>query len=205
MNQDDWSARSQALAALISRVALGDRAAFASLYRETAGHLFAVVLRIQTDRGQAEELLQDVYVSVWRAAQGFDARRAQPMTWMIAIARHRAIDSLRRVQAAPRTVTLGDGDDGDGTDPLDRLQSEGAGPLDLLQGAVERREITRCVGELTPAQRQCVALTYYQGLSHAEVAEQLSRPLGTVKAWVRRALLALRDCLAREERAGEVC
>ena len=82
---------------------LGDRAAFARLYERTSAHLFAVVLRIQRDRAQAEDLLQEVYVNVWRAAAGFDAAQSQPLTWLTSIARNRAIDSLRRAQAQPRS------------------------------------------------------------------------------------------------------
>jgi len=81
---------------------VSDRAAFAELYRRTSAHLFGVVLRINRDRGQAEDVLQEAYVNVWRAAGGFDAAKAQPLTWLASIARNRAIDSLRRQQAQPR-------------------------------------------------------------------------------------------------------
>ncbi|HET9204715.1 MAG TPA: sigma-70 family RNA polymerase sigma factor, partial [Burkholderiaceae bacterium] len=96
-----WSARSQELAQLMSRCALGDRGAFARLYDLTSGHLFAVVLRIQRDRALAEDLLQEVYVNVWRAMGSFDAAQSQPMTWLTSVARNKAIDSLRRAQSQP--------------------------------------------------------------------------------------------------------
>jgi len=92
----DWSARSRELSHLLSRAGLGDRAAFATLYEKSSSHLFAVVLRICRDRAQAEDILQEVYVKVWRAAGGFDAAQSQPLTWLTSIARNRAIDSLRR-------------------------------------------------------------------------------------------------------------
>lgn len=98
----DWSEKSRELAQLLARTALGDRAAFARLYERSSGHLLAVVLRIQRDRALAEDLLQEIYVSVWKAAASFDAARAQPLTWLTQIARHRAIDSLRRANAQPR-------------------------------------------------------------------------------------------------------
>ena len=101
----DWPERSHELAALLARTALGDRAAFARLYERTSGHLFAVVLRVQRDRAQAEDLLQEVYVNVWRAAAAFDAARAQPLTWLTSIARNRAIDSLRRRKTEVSTVS----------------------------------------------------------------------------------------------------
>ncbi len=194
---DDWSERSRDVAALLARTALGDRAAFARLYDRTSGHLFAVVLRIQRDRALAEDLLQEIYVNVWRAAASFDATRSQPLTWLTSIARNRAIDSLRRQQTQPMllSATPQDDDEDDGPDTVERHADEGPGPIDLLQRAGDARELHRCMDGLAPAQRQSVALAFYDGLSHAEVAEHLQQPLGTVKSWLRRALLALRGCL----------
>jgi RNA polymerase sigma factor (sigma-70 family) len=194
--------RADALDALLARVSLGDRAAFATLYQQTAAHLLGVVLRINKDRAQAEDLLQEIFVKIWGAAGSFDAQRAQPMTWLTSIARHRAIDSLRRRQTEPQWVTVrGSVDDGDDDDILDQLASEEAGPLDLLGQAVRSRAVGVCMKGLTGEQQQTLALAFYQGLSHSEVAEQLRQPLGTVKSWARRGLLALRHCL---ERAGAI-
>ena len=197
MDERDWPERSRELSQLLSRTGLGDRAAFARLYERTSGHLFAVVLRIQRDRAMAEDLLQEVYVSVWKAAAGFDAARSQPLTWLTHIARNRAIDSLRRAQAQPRTDSLSVGDDDDRPDPHEALASDDPGPLDLLGQASDRRQLSHCMDHLTPPQRQSVALAFFDGLSHAEVAEQLREPLGTVKSWVRRALQTLKGCLER--------
>jgi RNA polymerase sigma factor (sigma-70 family) len=193
----DWSARSQELAQLLGRSGLGDRAAFARLYERTAGHLFAVVLRIQRDRAQAEDLLQEVYVNVWKAAAGFDAARAQPMTWLTSIARNRAIDSLRRKSTQPQLESSSVGDDDDDRDRTESTPDDAPGPLDLLSRASQARELDQCLQHLSPPQRQSVALAFFEGLSHAEVAERLREPLGTVKSWVRRALLTLRSCLDR--------
>lgn len=194
----DWPERSHELAQLLSRSGLGDRAAFARLYERTSGHLYAVVLRIQRDRALAEDLLQEVYVSVWKAAAGFDAARAQPMTWLTSIARNRAIDSLRRAAAQPQleSTTPADDDDERG-DRLDGVADDAPGPLDLLGRACDARELTQCMQHLSAPQRQSVALAFFDGLSHAEVAERLREPLGTVKSWVRRALQTLRGCLER--------
>jgi RNA polymerase sigma-70 factor (ECF subfamily) len=195
--------RSAALAELLARVALGDRAAFERLYRATSSALLGVIVRIQRDRAQAEDLLQDVFVNIWRAAQGFDATRAQPMTWLISIARNRAIDSLRRHKTEPNTVSShGHDDDGNDTNLVDAMPSDDAGPLELLHNAAQMRAVTRCIGVLSAEQQQCVALAYYQGLSHSEVAQHLAQPLGTVKSWVRRALLALKDCLSHADAAA---
>lgn len=189
--------RNAALAQLLARVALGDRAAFAGLYKAVSAQLLGVILRIQRDRGQAEDVLQEVFVAVWRAAQGYDAARAQPMTWLTSIARHRAIDSLRRGKAEVATVTSLAGDD-DGDDPnlVDTLPSDLSGPMESLAQADQAKAVTRCMGRLSAEQQQCVALAYYQGLSHSEVAQHLRQPLGTVKSWVRRALMSLKDCLS---------
>ena len=202
----DWTERSHDLARLLARTGFGDRAAFATLYERTSAHLFAVVLRIQRDRAQAEDILQEVYVNVWRAASSFDVAQSQPLTWLTSIARNRAIDSLRRVKARPQTQT-GAGDlTGDAEDEsvYDTVADDAPGPLDLLSRASDARALGRCMEHLDALQRQSLALAFYQGLSHAEVSEHMRQPLGTVKSWVRRALLALKDCLqgAVERDAG---
>ncbi len=198
---DTWSERNRRLAALLARVALGDRAAFEAVYRDTGSYLFGVVLRVVQDRGTAEDVLQEVFVSVWRAAGSFDAARAQPLTWLTHVARHRAIDGLRRRRTEPDTVSLAADDDGgdgpEGPDGLDQLPDPGDGPVERLQRSAEAHEVTRCLAVLSPEQQQCLALAYYRGYSHAEAAEHLAQPLGTVKSWVRRGLQALRDCLTR--------
>jgi RNA polymerase sigma-70 factor (ECF subfamily) len=194
---EDWTEKSRELSHWLARAGLGDRAAFGKLYERTSGHLFAVVLRIQRDRAQAEDLLQEIYVSIWKAAASFDAARAQPLTWMTHIARNRAIDSLRRAATQPRTESLSRDDDDERPDPSASLVSEDAGPLDLLGQASDRRELAQCMEQLSPPQRQSVALAFFDGLSHAEVAEHLREPLGTVKSWVRRALNTLKGCLDR--------
>jgi len=193
---EDWTRRNRELVELLSRVALGDRGAFGALYRRTSAHLLGVVLRIQRDRAVAEEVLQEVYVNVWRAAGGYEAGLGQPLTWLTSVARHRAIDSLRRRQGEPVTVAGPAADDED-DDVLTRLPSTAAGPLELLAQAAEARALADCVRALSGEQQQSLALAFYQGLSHAEVAQHLRQPLGTVKSWLRRALLALRDCLER--------
>lgn len=197
LDEKDWPEKSRELAQLLARTGLGDRQAFARLYERTSGHLFAVVLRIQRDRALAEDLLQDIYVSVWKAAASFDAARSQPLTWLTHVARNRAIDSLRRAQSQPRTESLSAADDDEQPDPAEALASDEPGPLDLLNQASEKRELTQCLERLTPTQRQSVALAFYDGLSHAEVAAHLQEPLGTVKSWVRRALSTLKSCLDR--------
>jgi len=193
----DWTERSRELSQLLARAGLGDRAAFATLYERTSSHLLAVVLRINRDRAQAEDVLQEIYVNVWRAAQSFDAAQSQPLTWLTSIARNRAIDSLRRSQTQPQLRSNISGNDADEevSDVYDSVADDSPGPLDLLSRAADARSLHGCMEGLNASQRQSVALAFFDGLSHGEVAEQMRQPLGTVKSWVRRALLSLKNCL----------
>ncbi len=193
--QRDWSERSQELSRLLGRAGVGDRAAFAALYEHTSAHLLGVVLRIQRDRAQAEDILQEVYVNVWRAAQSFDAAQSQPLTWLTSIARNRAIDSLRRTQTQPQLQTSFPNPDNEDADVYDTVADNAPGPLDLLSRASDARALAACMESLSAQQRQSVALAFFDGLSHAEVASNMRQPLGTVKSWVRRALMSLKGCL----------
>lgn len=190
--------RHQVWAELLSRVALGDRVAFDTLYRQSSPHLLAVILRIQSNRALAEDILQEVYVNVWRAAQSFNPALSQASTWLSSVARNRAIDSLRRRQSEPGTVSSTQVDQHDeASDMLDEVASDTLGPQALLERAGEARQIQHCLKGLSGEQKHSLALAFYQGLTHAEVAEHLGQPLGTVKSWVRRGLLSLKSCLER--------
>jgi RNA polymerase sigma factor (sigma-70 family) len=193
--KSDWSDRSVELSGLLARAGLGDRAAFATLYERTSAHLLGVVMRIQRDRALAEDILQEVFVNVWRAAQSFDAAQSQPLTWLTSVARNRAIDSLRRAQSQPRLKTNVITQDDEETDVYDTVADEAPGPLDLLSRASDARVLGQCMQALSAQQRQSVALAFFDGLSHAEVADSMRQPLGTVKSWVRRALMSLKSCL----------
>ena len=182
-------------AALVARAALGDRQAFAQVYRLTSAQVLGVVLRILPERGVAEEVTQEVYVTLWQQAGHYDLQRASVMGWLVTMARHRAIDVYRRRQARPEVALTPHADDEE--PPEHRVPDEAAGPLQLLEDASEKARIDCCMAQLSQAQRQSIALAYYQGQSQAEVAEQLRQPLGTVKSWIRRGLLLLRDCLGQ--------
>jgi RNA polymerase sigma-70 factor (ECF subfamily) len=180
---------------------MDDRQAFEQFYRKTSSHLLGVILRIEPDRGHAEEILQEVFVNVWRAAGSFNAGLSQPMTWLVSIARHRAIDGLRRDKGEPSGAVLSlrpsTNEEGEEDDPLAHIPSEASGPLALLEEAFERQAVGQCMQTLSARSWQCLALAYYEGLSHAELAEHLRAPLCSVKSWVRRSLQALRECLER--------
>ena len=183
--------RSAQLAALLARVALGDQRAFAEVYRQSAAHLYGVAVRIVRDGPIAEEILQEAFVSVWHHAGSYDAARSQPITWLTSIVRNRCLDQRRRRELD--TVTLAGSDDDDA--PAWDLPSEGPGPVDLLLAGAQARSVRDCVDALEPAQKQAVALAFFQGLSHGELAAHMRVPLGTVKSWVRRGLEKLRRCL----------
>jgi len=181
------------LAPLMARIALKDRAAFEQLYRLTSAHLLGLASRIVGSPARGEEVLHEAYLKVWQSAGSYQAAVASPMTWLINVVRNKAIDTLR--SGASERASRVEADD----DEIDRLAGAGDEqdePQRLLAGHLARLRLDGCMGALPPAQRQALALAYYQGLMHSEIAEQLGAPLGTAKAWVRRGLGKLKDCLA---------
>lgn len=172
------------LAALLPAIASGDRRAFASLYQRTSAKLYGVVLRILNSESEAQEVLQDVYVSVWRNAGCFQVGRASPITWLAVLARNRAIDRIRgRKPAAAPLEEAGD------------PASDELSALELLERADERARLDHCLGQLDEMPRRAIVAAYLDGVSHSQLAEREAVPLGTLKSRIRRALLALRACL----------
>jgi RNA polymerase sigma-70 factor (ECF subfamily) len=178
------------LEALLAECARGNRAAFADLYRATSGMLFALAVRLLKRRHQAEEVLQDCYLTIWNSAGTYSRALSAPMTWMIAIVRNRCLDHLRRAKVE---VTLLPSDDGE--DPLEEAASDEPSTLERLCAVADAQWVARCLAKLEPEQRQAIALAFYDGLSRWELAERLGRPVGTVKTWIRRGLRRLRACL----------
>jgi len=173
---------------LLARCALGDRAAFARLYEASRAKLFGVTLRIVRERPLAEEVLQDSFVSIWNHAADYAQAKSAAMTWMTAIVRNRSLDLLRRPREeadidAALTASLVD---------------ESASPQRETEARAKAHALTACLAELDAEQRQSIALAFFHGLSHSELAGHLRRPLGTVKTHIRRGLLKLKDCLMRE-------
>jgi RNA polymerase sigma-70 factor (ECF subfamily) len=178
--------RDQQLATLLSQCGLGNRAAFKALYESTNSKLFAVSLRIVRERHIAEEVLQDAFVNIWNNASRYAVQQSAPLTWMTAIVRNRSLDIVRR----PR-VEVADEDDWYALN----MEDESSGPDKLLAESRDRARVERCLETLDAEQKQSIALAFYQGLSHSEVADHLKRPLGTVKTHIRRGLLKLKGCL----------
>jgi len=177
------------LARWLARVAMHDRAAFEQVYRATCAHLLGVAFRILNQRERAEEVLQEAYMNVWHNAAGFNAALASPMTWLINIVRNKAIDALRsgRTERAA-TVALDD-------EAFEVADESRAQPQQLLEDSFNKMKIGTCMAGLSASQRQALALAYYRGMVHSEIAESIGAPLGTVKAWVRRGLDRLKTCL----------
>ena len=187
MGVDKRLERNARLMELLARTALADQKAFAELYQLSAPHLYAVALRILREAAAAEEVLQESFVNVWHHAGSYVAARSQPLTWLTSIVRNRCLDQLRRREV--ETVTMDDEEDGVS------VAAEGPTPLEMLLSGADARAVKDCVEALDAGPKQAIALAFYQGLSHSELARHLKQPLGTVKSWVRRGLDRLRACL----------
>ena len=171
---------------MIVRVAAGDRSAFRNLYTATSSKLMGVLIRMLGSRPEAEDALQEVYTRVWTRAGRFDPAIGRGMSWLIAIARNLAIDRLRaRPKAAPN-------DNGDETDALpDGRPGAEAG----LIARGEARRVIDCMAQLEPDRAAAVRGAYLGGLSYQDLAARHGVPLNTMRTWLRRALLRLRECL----------
>jgi RNA polymerase sigma-70 factor (ECF subfamily) len=180
---------------LLERTGRGDHAAFAEVYRRTQAHLFGLALRMLQREQSAEDVLQEAFVNIWKSAGSYrarvDGRDIQPMTWLIAIVRNKALDALRTRKRRGEV---------EWTEPDDDAPAPGgaaaASALELLTRATQAMQVEACLNALDGTHRQCLALAYYQGLTHTEVAVQVGAPLGSVKAWIRRGLEKLKACLA---------
>jgi RNA polymerase sigma-70 factor (ECF subfamily) len=180
------------LHALLLAAASRDARAFRALYDATAPRLFGFALRILCKRELAEEALQDGFVAIWHAAATYQAALAAPMTWMATIVRNKALD-IRRRQDQPVEIDA----EGFDSEVIAALAAPGPGPAETLQRSDEAQALQRCMATLERSHQQAIGLAFYHDLTHGEVAQQLSLPLGTVKSWIRRGLDRLKTCLAR--------
>jgi len=181
---------------LLGAVALGDQAAFRTLYDATSAKLFGFALRILRKDELAEDAVQDGFVSIWHAAAGYQPHLAAPMTWMTTIVRNKALDILRRQDD---TIEL-DGDRFE-ADLLAAMADPAPGPQASLEAGDAARTLAFCMDRLQGKHRQAIGMAYYHDLTYGEVAQRLELPLGTVKTWVRRGLEALKRCITNRERA----
>lgn len=172
------------IAPLLQAAAGGDRRAFGALYAATSAKLFGVLLRILRDRSEAEDALQDVFTKVWNGAGRYDATRGRGMTWLITIARNRAIDRLR---ARPRT---------DHSDIApDDLSDGKPGVESRLIAMGDARQLADCMNTLEPDRAAALRGAYLSGESYDDLAQRHNVPLNTMRTWLRRGLMKLRECL----------
>lgn len=181
-------ARRAELCGLIDQVARGDRKALAAVYERTSAKVYGVCLRIARDREAADEILQDVYLKVWKRAGRFDAGVASPITWLCAIARNTAIDWVRK-HGAPALPPSGDAEE---------PGSDIGNAMEAMLADEGRALIFDCLETLAPNQQRAIRLAYFDGSTHTELAAIMQVPLGTMKSWIRRSLLQLRGCLEGE-------
>lgn len=185
MQNKEGKSRGGQEAVWLSAAARGDRVAFHELYKHTCGRMMAVCLRILGDREQAEDAVQEAFIRIWHSARDYHRDRGEPLAWMLTIGRYAAIDMCR----TRRSFT-------DIDECADNLFSSLPDMADWLAGQDEARSLALCLEQLDSRQRESIAMAFYQGLSHEQLASQLGHPLGTVKSWVRRGLGALKRCLS---------
>lgn len=184
-NRRTMSESANGVAKLIYRVAARDRAAFTQLYRATAPKLLGIVLRMLRDRSWADDVIQEAYVKIWQKADLFDADKSSPMTWLASVARHLAIDELRR-NPVGRTST---GED------LEQVASRQVAVQEQLEREEDAGRLNHCIDELEKDRQDMVRLAYLYGWSRDELASQFEQPVNTVKTWLHRALKQIRRCL----------
>ncbi|WIJ25749.1 sigma-70 family RNA polymerase sigma factor [Devosia sp. RR2S18] len=175
---------SQEVADLIGRCALRDREAFRTLYQRTSAKLFGVVLRILKDRSEAEEAIQEVYVKIWQRADRYVAGTTSPISWLVAVARNHALDILRARRPAA-----------DDLDVALEIPDAGPTPERATEDGQERAQIESCLQTLEPDRADAVRGAYLDGFSYDELARRHAVPLNTMRTWLRRSLLKLRECL----------
>ena len=172
------------IADLIARCALRDRAAFRDLYGRTSAKLYGVTLRILKDRSEAEEALQEVYVKIWQRADRYVPGGYSPISWLVAVARNHSLDVLRARKPQSDDIDLA----------LD-VADAGPNPEQAAVHSGERSRIDNCLGQLDVEKADAVRGAYLDGFSYEELATRYKVPLNTMRTWLRRSLIKLRECL----------
>jgi RNA polymerase sigma-70 factor (ECF subfamily) len=179
--------KAQSREALLQACARGDRAALHGLYKETALQLFGLALSILRSRDLAEDIVQDSFILVWRRAHSFDPSRGAAMAWLARIVRNRCFDVLRRHgREAPLDDVV-----------VQTWEDPAASPADLTALSQDAERLRDCLDELDESPRKSLMLAYYEGMTYTQVADRMGAPLSTVKSWIRRSLIRLKDCLER--------
>jgi RNA polymerase sigma-70 factor, ECF subfamily len=178
----------QAEQAALARIARGDQTVFAELYDRHARFVYSLALRILQDGADAEDIVQEVFAQIWAQAGRYDASRGSVAAWMLMLTRSRAIDKLRSKRARPEAATE--------ANAAESVIDAAAGQDMELLSAEQVARLQRALKELPDAQRTALEFTYYEGLTHVEVAARLGEPLGTVKTRIRQAVMKLREALA---------
>ncbi len=169
-----------------------DPNALSQIYDRYGGLVFTLGLRMLRDRGEAEELVSDVFLEIWRRCERYDPTRGAPLAYLVTLARSRAIDRQRSAAFRSRTnLSAADGLDSGNPSP-------GPGPSDSAIIVENRKRVRAAMEQLEPLYRQAVELAFFDGLSHTQIAQRLDKPLGTIKTYIRQGLIRLRDCLRKE-------
>ena len=169
---------------LLTKTALGDRGAFRTLYTKVGPRLFAICLRMMRNRDEAEDVMQEAFVRIWEKSHLYDPAKGAGLAWAATLARHCCLDRLRKPGRNHQPF------DDELIDQIDRHVAN------LDHGYGETHDLKRCLGGLRKDYRNAVILAYMNGLTHEELSEQLNKPLGTIKSWVRRGLDQLKDCMS---------
>ena len=179
------------LMALLDRVGQREEAALRLLYDRTSSKLFGLALRVVRQREWAEDVLQEAFLTIWRAAGDYRSSLSPPMAWLGLIVRSRALDLLRR-RTADRAQLTQEFDEV----MADTFESNASDPMDMADASEQAWALHQCLSQLDHQPREVVSLAYMRDLCHSELAEQLKLPLGTVKTWIRRGVEKLRACMA---------
>jgi len=175
-----------AVAPLLLQVANGDQGAFASLYHNTSAKLLGICLRVLSDRAEAEDVLQEVYVTIWNKAASFDAGRARATTWLATIARNRAIDRLRSLPAAATRASI---------EIAEATPDLAPSPAAQAESADHKQRLDICLDQLEPRRQVLIRTAFFDGATYEELASRSGSPLGSIKSWIRRGLMQLKACL----------
>ncbi len=176
------------LASILKAISGKDERALAKLYDDTVSSVHGVVTRILSDLQIAEETTLDVYLHVWEKAGSYAPHRGSPLAWLLSIARHRAIDRWRSLAARRRR-------EGAFSECLDTSPHPQADPAHWTISEERRQRVSAAIGQLPVAQKRCIELAYFQGMSHSEIASHLDAPLGTIKGQIRLGMMKLREAL----------